>query len=174
MRSDAELVNVIRGGDRSAYAELVRRYERTVRATALGVLDNQHAAEDAAQETFIKAYQKLGSLRDGTRFGPWLMKIARRQAIRLAKQRRPAARTMEAIAEPADPKQNGRLDDETEHLLHTVQRLPKHERLVVMLRYFDGRSVHDIARITTRPMGTVTKQLSRAHRRLRRWLEAET
>ncbi len=55
MASDAELVTAARDGDREAFGELVRRYERAVRATALGVLGNYHAADDAAQEAFVAA-----------------------------------------------------------------------------------------------------------------------
>jgi RNA polymerase sigma-70 factor (ECF subfamily) len=78
---------------------------------------------------------------------------------------------LETLAEPVDCRNNRPLSDESGLLLRLVCRLPQHERVVVALRHFDGHSVHEIADMTRRPVGTVTKQLSRAHQRLRHWLE---
>lgn len=173
MRSDAELVNLVRNGDRTAYAVLVERYERSVRAVTWGVLADRHAAEDAVQEAFLTAYEKINTLRRADRFGPWLIRIAKRTATRMASRRRVTSE-LDDVTEGSDPGRNGQLDEESEHLLHLVRRLPRHERLVVMLRYFDSHDVQLIAAMTGRPVGTVTKQLSRAHRRLRNWLETQS
>ena len=67
---------------------------------------------------------------------------------------------------------NGRLSEASERLLEAVMTLPSQEQRVVLLRYFEGHPVGDIARMIGRPTGTVTKQLSRAHARLRRQMEA--
>ncbi len=170
MKTDAQLIEQVRQGDLQAYGELVRRYEYAVRGAALAVLGDHHAAEDAAQEAFVTAYEKLGSLRHGSKFGQWVLKIARHRAARaVRKRRRPAS--LETLAEPADSSSDGQLCHDSEHLLHLVCRLPEHERVVIALRHFDGHSVEQIAHMTHRPVGTVTKQLSRAHGRLRHWLE---
>lgn len=68
MRTDAELVTSTIAGDTSAFAELVARHERSLRATAFYILRDHHAAEDATQDTFVSAYQKLHSLRDRASF----------------------------------------------------------------------------------------------------------
>jgi len=169
LASDAELVTAACAGDREAFGQLVRRYERAVRATALGVLGNYHAADDAAQETFVAAYEKLGQLRRASAFGGWLMKTARRKAIQHAR-RGPKAVSLDGLDPPA-PSADGRLDEPSQRVLTAVMKLGGSERLVVMLRYFDGRTVRDIAVTTGQSIGTVTKQLSRAHRRLRDRLE---
>jgi RNA polymerase sigma-70 factor (ECF subfamily) len=57
-----------------------------------------------------------------------------------------------------------------EEVVQYIARLPEHERIVVVMRYVNGRSVKDIADSTGRPVGTITKQLSRAIERLRDWL----
>lgn len=62
---------------------------------------------------------------------------------------------------------NGQLDDDNRQLLNLVMGLGKAERQVVLLRYFGGHSVRQVAVIAGRSVGTVTKQLSRAHQRLR-------
>ncbi len=66
---------------------------------------------------------------------------------------------------------DGRIDEPNRKLLDAVMRLPKHERVVIMLRYLDGHSVKTISEMTGRPIGTVTMQLSRAHVRLHEWLK---
>ena len=173
LQTDAGLVERVRRGDVQAYGALVARYERPVLAAVLPVVRDAHAAQDIVQDVFVHCYLKLAGLRDASRFGGWLLKAAGREAVHAARrgcQSRlrlaPASLTDEndpAAPEPASPL----LDDERERLLEAVRRLPVHERVAVSLRYFEGRGVNEIAQITSRPVGTVTKQLTRAIERLR-------
>jgi len=171
VRSNAELVGAVLEGDRASFAELVRRYQRMVVATAWQALGDHHAAEDAAQEAFVAAYRKLGSLQDPSRFGPWVLQIVRRTALRIAGRRRLRTEPLESAGDPPGPADADPLDEDLQRLLEAVKRLPDHERVVVMLRYLDGHSVAAIAEMTGRPLGTVTKQLSRAVARLKEALE---
>ena len=169
MRSDADLVRAALAADREAFAVLVRRYERAVRATTLGVLGEHHAALDAAQDAFAAAYEQLDRLRDGAAFGAWMLRIARNHALNAARSasRRPSS-PLPADVAAAD--RDGRLDDRSERLLAAVMKLPEHERLVVMLRYFDGQSVQAVADRLRCPVGTVTGRLTRARERLKQQL----
>lgn len=170
MRIDAELVLAVLDGDKQAFAVLVKRYERPVRAVALEVLSDDHAVSDVSQEAFIKAYEQLAGLRKPEAFGPWLMKIAYRYALDSARQEQKERRIeMNAAALIENP--DGQLDEEKQRLLAAVVKLPRSEKQVVMLRYLGDNSVKDVADIVGRSVGTVTKQLSRAHTRLRKMLE---
>ena len=169
MRSNAELIDAVLGGDLATYAELVRRHQRLVLATAWQTLGDYHAAEDAAQEAFVAAYENLGRLRNRSLFGPWVLKITRCQAVRMA-QRRAAARRFEAVHDPPVSADAVERDETLQHLLAALGRLPAHERVVVIFHYLEGHRVQTIAQMTGRPLGTVTKQLSRAIRRLRQSL----
>ena len=80
-QSDAQLVQEILTGHKEAFALLVRRYERSVRAAALSIVKKPHVADDIAQEAFVRVWQQLPTLRNPKVFGPWLMKITRRCAI---------------------------------------------------------------------------------------------
>jgi RNA polymerase sigma-70 factor, ECF subfamily len=164
--SDGSLVMAALGGDRGAFAQLVVRYEKPARAVCLAILRDEHLASDAAQDSFLAAYRSLGSLRDRGAFGAWLMHIARNRAIRLARNRRREAPLPSSLAESA----TAQTDFE---VLDAVTALPEQERVVVMLRYFQRHEVPEIAAILERPIGTVTKQLSRARERLRRSLTME-
>ena len=152
------------------YEQLVLRYEASVKAICYSVLADTHLSADASQDAFVKAYEKLASLRNAKVFGPWLMRIAKRRALDLFRQRQkmtalPAASSEETYQD------NGELNDTKQHLLSAMMRLPEHERQVVLLRYFERHSVRDVALVAGRSIGTVTKQLSRAHRRLKSMLQ---
>jgi RNA polymerase sigma-70 factor (ECF subfamily) len=172
VKSDAELVELVKSGQIGDYAELVVRYERLVRATAIHKVRDRHTADDVTQEAFVAAFETLGKLRDGAKFGAWLMGIAK---LRAAKAARTRCRSPALVGDvSAVPMKSGRLSDRSELLLELVERLPEHERLVVGLKNLQGHSIQEIAEITGRPPGTVTKQLSRAYARLRDWYLKET
>lgn len=162
---DRQLVTQTLAGDHAAYDTLVKRYQRIARAAAMSTVNDHHAAQDVAQDAFVAAYQKLATLRRPELFGPWLMKITKRQALRWAKQH-PQQVSLNLAHTQAAPGANGQLDHDKQRLLTAVQKLPKHERIVIMLRYFEAHSINDVAQITARPVGTVTKQISRALERL--------
>jgi len=173
VQSDAEITKMVLNGEKQAFAVLVERYERPVRAVALNVLGDYHRAADAAQDAFVKAYEKLPGLQKPAAFGPWLMKITRRCAIDLAR-RAPKETHLEPQVAAEIESRDVRLDRDKQYLLAAVARLPKAEQQVIMLRYLGANSVKEVGRILGRSVGTVTKQLSRAHKRLRKMLkEAE-
>jgi RNA polymerase sigma-70 factor, ECF subfamily len=158
---DAELVRATLAGDRKAFGELVRRYQTGACAAARAVVRDRHAAEDAAQDAFLTAFAKLGDLRDPAAFGGWLLRIARQKALRIGEKVRATVPVPDTAA--ADPESA----DGGHALLAAVMALPEAEAQVVVLHYFDEHSVPAVAAILGRPVGTVTKQLSRAYARLR-------
>lgn len=170
MQSDAELVKAVLDGDKQVFGILAERYERPVRAVALDVLGDYHLATDVSQDAFVTAYENLSGLRKPVAFGPWLMKITRRCALDCVR-RKNGRSPLEPVVSSSSQDRDGRLDEEKQWLLSAVIKLPKGERQVIMLRYFSGHSVKEVAEIVGRSVGTVTKQLSRAHKHLRNILE---
>ena len=172
VRSDAELVKAVLDGDQEAFATLVKRYERPVRATVLHILSDYHFAADVSQEAFVAAYDKLDRLRNTEAFGPWLMEITRCCTVDVIRKRqRQNEKPLEATIEPAAEGTDGQLDEDKQRILAAVMKLSETEKQVVMLRYFSHHNVRDVAEILGRSVGTVTKQLSRAHESLRKILE---
>jgi RNA polymerase sigma-70 factor (ECF subfamily) len=170
VQSDAELVKVVLDGDKQAFGILAERYERPVRAVALDVLGDYHLASDVSQDAFVTAYENLPGLRKPVAFGPWLMKITRRCALD-SLRRKPKESSLETAMSTVSENPNGQLDEEKRWLLTVVMKLPESERQVIMLRYFGNHRVNNVAEILGLSVGTVTKQLSRAHKRLRNILE---
>lgn len=169
MKSDAELVRFVLAGQTEQFAPLVRRYERAVRAQAYAVRADRDFVADAAQQTFLQAFAKLSTLHTPGAFGAWITKIARRCATDLARKRSQTLSLPDG-ADIVDEKRNGLLDEEKHRLLSALVKLPPAERQVLMLRYFEGHKMREIAAVTGRSLGTITKQLSRAHGRLRHLL----
>jgi RNA polymerase sigma-70 factor (ECF subfamily) len=165
---DAELVQTTLSGDRQAFGELTRRYQRAACAAAWSVLRDRHAAEDAAQEALLTAYARLGDLRDHAAFGGWLLRIARQKATRIAER----THTTVPVPDSAGPDAPD-LGDESRRVLAAVMTLSEAESQVVILHYFDGHPVSTVAAMLGRSVGTVTKQLSRAYERLRSTLKED-
>ncbi|MDV6028948.1 MAG: sigma-70 family RNA polymerase sigma factor [Phycisphaera sp. RhM] len=172
MQSNSDLIQAVTDrNDQKAFAQIVARYERLVWTVAWGELQDYHATQDVTQETFLIAHGRLSELRDPNAIGFWLAKIARREAQRTRK-RTPITCPIAGM-DPADERAVTAMDLMNKPLLDAVGKLPEHERVVTVLRFFDGHSVVQIAGLTGRPVGTVTKQLSRAINRLKISLRAE-
>lgn len=169
VKSTETLVKDSQCGDSAAFTELILRYERAAWLVAWKVLRDHHLSSDATQNAFIEAYKHLSKLRVPGTFGSWLMRIVRREAIRIS-NRTDQAVPLDITAELAE---NRTVDNADETLLLAICELPEHEQLVVVLRYLNGLTLAEISRDCGRPMGTVTKQLSRAIQRLRSILEAK-
>jgi len=166
--SDADLVRRSVDGDLTAFETLITRYERSVRSVARAFLADVHACEDATQEIFVEAFRAIRTLREGDRFGAWLMQIARRVSGKM--QDRHSRRPMPGDFSEPEARIPPVANAQSEFLLSAIERLPEQERLVVTMCYFDGHKTQAIADATGIPLGTVTKQLSRAYERLRQWL----
>ncbi len=171
MESDADLIEQVLKGRHDSYATLLARYERLANATVIRILGDQHLAEDVLQESFVAAFGSLSSLRDSSRFGSWLVGIVRRQALRALRRTRQTVvlnQTTEEQLETATM-----LPEDSMALLEIVDRLPDDERTLIGLRHFEGFSMSEIADITSSPLGTVTKKLSRIHRTLKEIISEE-
>ncbi len=168
IESDAELVGKAKIGDMPAFEQLILRYERSVRSVAWAYLRESNACDDATQETFIAAFRSLVGLKEAAKFGPWLMQIARRTSQRQRSRTNIPIEQGTQIEEIAEVRPG--ISFRQRQVLECIEKLPESERLVIAMRYFDGHSSQEIADVTKRPLGTVTKQLSRAYERLRMWL----
>jgi RNA polymerase sigma-70 factor (ECF subfamily) len=168
MDAERELVDACRAGSPDAYAGLVKRYSRSVFAVCLGTLGNVHDAEDIAQDTFIKGLARIGQLRDGAQFGPWLMKIARNLCLDHARRRKRGA---EIVALQGDDRRDA--VGERADLRDAIARLPEKYRLPLMLYYFDGHSSENVASALGISTDGALTRLSRARKELRRLIDSE-
>lgn len=168
MQSTEELVKAVLVGEKSAFSHLVVLYERAAVITAYSVLHDHQRAQDAAQDGFVSAYTKLHQLSASAAFGPWLLKIVRRRASRMRREYREERLASDVPDSNAEQTSDGlnRYDE----VLELLERLPEHERIVIVMRYVNGYTPQEIADTTGKAVGTIKKQLSRALARLRKWL----
>ena len=170
VRLDEELVTAVLEGEDSAFEEIVGRYRDAVFAVGLSRLGNFHDAEDVAQEVFVEAYCRTGSLRSRARLGAWLRAITIHRAID-ALRRRQCTRDIEDMDAVEGAVAGWRSRERTSDLQHEVMvlvaRLSKPQRETTMLFYIDGYSVDEVAAIQEVPAGTVKRRLHDARKRLK-------
>lgn len=171
--SDSRLVEEIRQGDRSAFGELVRRYEKKLIRTIYRMVGDTETAEDLAQDAFLKAYDRLDQFDSSKRFGPWLFQIGvnltidwlrrhrKKKQVRLS-ELGPEDRTFEVEAE--DPRPSADLSQEVHHVL---QQIPLKYRTVLTLRDLEGFPSSEVAAIVGRREPTVRWRLLRAREMFR-------
>jgi RNA polymerase sigma-70 factor, ECF subfamily len=166
---DEEYVVSSRNGHPDHFRFLVQRYQRPLFAYLSSRLRDPLEAEEAAQESFVRAFLSLKKLRKPGSFYAWLMGIAGRV---LKEQYRAQERRQResAIAEtlPAGDPGSG-LEYPLEE---AIGALPESYRQVILLRYYEGLSCQELATRLGMPLGTVTKTLSRAYALLRQELQA--
>jgi RNA polymerase sigma-70 factor, ECF subfamily len=168
MLMDPALGRVIerwRAGDRDAFEEVVDRYGLQLLRTARVILRDQALAEDAIQETFIKAWQRIGSLRDEDP-GPWLTRIAMNESISSYRRRH----RFQALTERFGRLGGGKREVSSEQhldLAHALDQLSPEQRAAVALHYYQDLSVEDAAKALKLPVDTLKSRLKTALRRLR-------
>jgi RNA polymerase sigma-70 factor (ECF subfamily) len=140
--TDDELVAQTLAGCREAFVQLYDRYARMVRAVVAGVSGDWPGAEDMVQESFMRAYRKLGSLHDPSRFGAWIVGIARqvgrerRRSMRRDRHEFGDTRPWQ-IASAADAETKADVRDEIEHVMRNVADLPERERLAIHMFFLE-------------------------------------
>lgn len=177
--SDARLVDAVRRGDRDAFGELVRRYEHRLLAVIRRFVDRPDAAEDLAQETFLRVYQRLDQFDPSRRFGPWLFQIGVNLTLDWLRRRRRwlrlfTERGREPPPDPGipDPRVQEDLQQEVRHILAV---LPEKYRTVLILRDLENFTTSDIAAILNRKETTIRWRLAEArHRFYELWEQRHT
>jgi RNA polymerase sigma-70 factor, ECF subfamily len=165
--SDERVVRRVLGGEREAYGVLVERYFGAVRAVGYAHTGNRTDADDVAQEAFLRAFQGLDNLRECAKFSPWLLTIARNIANSLAARRK---REAEVRAEASPHEASVKPDMERRELFDSVRRqvmrLNEGHREVLMLYYFSGKSLREIAGLLGVTPNAAKKRLQRARKGL--------
>jgi len=173
---DERLVLATLGGDVPSFGVLVERHWRIVFAMALSRIRNSAEAEDIAQESFLKAYSQLHTLKDPTRFVGWLNRITHQQCTTAIRRhlRNKAAMDRES-AERADldaiagySSNPGLTEAQVRFVRETTGALPERLRELIIMRFMTGLSAVEIAQQLGKRPGTVRVSLHRAYQILRR------
>ena len=156
-----------RAGESSAFAALVRRYQRTVYSIALRMLNDRHRAEDLAQEVFLQLYRALENIDSDTHLAFWLRKVAVNRAI--DRMRQESRHDNEPLTEAVATADESIEDDPLLHrrMTELVAELSPAARAVVVLRYQEDLDPLDIASTLDMSINTVKSHLKRSLTQLR-------
>lgn len=168
------LVKRAKKGDKSAFSELVKRYERYVLNLVYRTLGYSEDAEDIAQETFIKAFTNIKKFKEESKFSTWLSRIA----INLCMDKFRAKSSREENIEEGvwltipqnsyyDPEETVERLEIQEKIRKAVASLPTELRVVFVLREFEDLSYEEISKMLNIPIGTVESRLYRARMKLK-------
>lgn len=167
---DAECIKQCLNGHPDEYRGLVRRYQASLLSFLTGRLKDRERAEEAAQETFVRAYFSLRKLKKPDAFFSWLVGIGQRVALEQRRESPSRPVRLEMIPE-APEEMEASMDLELEK---AVADLPDPYREIVLLRYYGGRSCSQLSEQMGVTIGTITKRLSRAYALLRKQLKRES
>jgi RNA polymerase sigma-70 factor (ECF subfamily) len=181
-KDDARLVARAQAGDQAAFRQLFETYGTPVYRIAVRMVGEEEAA-DLTQDIFVRAYQRLDSLRDGQAFHAWITRLAMNMAHDYLRRRKPQTFSLDApppgaeegmewqVASDSPTAENQVLSGEfSEQIRTALETLSSDHRAVVVLHHLEEMSVERIAEILQVPIGTVKSRLARARAELKRLL----
>jgi RNA polymerase sigma-70 factor (ECF subfamily) len=175
--NETALVIRAQGGDRNAFSELVCTHSQGVLNVVYRMCGDRQLAEDAAQETFIRAWQRLPSFRPGGSLRSWLYRIGVNTAVdMLRKDVRILPQTVEDLClRDSQPGPEALFDsaERAQLVQEAVVSLPGASRAVLVLREFEGLTYQEIAEVLDIPVGTVMSRLNYARKLLKEKLTVE-
>ncbi len=168
--SDDALIARVRGGEREAFGLLVERYKRSIYNLGYRLLGSSQDADDAAQETFLRAYTRLATYTPDGRFGAWLSAICSHWCIDTMRSRRRRVQTVDLgrvpesdrfISQMTGPEESALMSDSRDEVQGWLAALPQQYRTVLTLRYFQELSYNEIAEVLGEPVSTIRMRLFR-------------
>ncbi len=183
LANEATLVEEARAGNAQAFTFLVNHYERNIYRLALNITANPQDAEDVLQETFLKAYMKLGQFRGQSRFYTWLVRIAVNESLMKLRRQRKSHRWV-SLDEPINTKEGKELPHEIvdweenpeqsyarkelqQILIRAIQHLEPGYRTTFVLRDVQDLSIQETATLLNLSVPAVKSRLYRARLELR-------
>jgi RNA polymerase sigma-70 factor (ECF subfamily) len=171
--SDAAVVQRVLSGDVEAFALLVDRHHTRMARYAFHLLGSEAEAEEAVQDSFVRAYRSLGAYKEQERFGAWILRIVvnrcRTRLVRDKRREEVAAAWLRETDQAFEPSERLAMRDE---LAVALAQLPAEQREAVVLRYADELGYDEISSITGAGISALKMRVKRGCERLRAILEA--
>lgn len=184
--SEKNLIKKIKSGDMEAFSQLVLQYEKKAFSFAFRILKDATEAEDAAQEAFLRVFDKINTFREDSSFSTWFYTILNNVCLDILRKRSRAVETVsihqsdsendeyELQIEDTTQSPHDKLQKkEVQKLLNTaLLSLSEEHRAVIILRDINGFEYDEIAKILDISLGTVKSRISRARQALAKILES--
>ena len=177
--TDAELIQHTLAGDETAFAELVKRHQKPVHTLAWRKIGDFQIAEEITQDTFLKVYQRLHTLKDPNQFSGWLYVIATRRCYAWLRKKRIRTDPLEDVNTTMihkdayshhviEDRRNSAVDAHREAVKKLLAKLKESERTVMTLHYLGEMTVEEISKFIGVSAGTIKSRLQRARNRLQK------
>ncbi len=174
--TEETIIQLIRHGNAEAYRVLVERYQDLILTLTSRVLPDSFEAEEAAQETFIKAYQSLDRFKGQCKFSTWLFRIAYNTAISRTRKKKhtTSLENMPIEADKPEERLSGldllAQEDRKHYLTLALQQLSPQDSLLVSMYYLEDTDLDELAQISGLEKGTVKVRIHRAKKKLYEYL----
>jgi RNA polymerase sigma-70 factor, ECF subfamily len=174
-REDEELLARFRGGDGTAFDEIVTRYERRVFSIAIRICRHHDDARDVTQDVFITALRTLGSFRGDAQLSTWLHRVTVNASLDLVRKRqRREGPGLEEVGDKPDeapgPEAAAIGSVRAREVHAALGRIPADQRAVIVLHDLQGLDYAEVAAAVEVPVGTVKSRIHRARLALAREL----
>lgn len=166
-----ELVKNSKDGNQIAFSKLIDNIKNKLYKTAIAILKNDDDACDAIQETLLKAYQNIGTLKNNDYFTTWIIRILVNNCYDIIRKNKKIVYINEKIVSSQDTYYE--LYCQESSLEYVLNMIDKDLKLVTILYYYDGLSINNISEILNIPEGTVKSRLSRAREKIYSILKKE-
>jgi len=178
---ERNLITQCKQGNKNAYDDLIRLYEKRVYNYAFRLCGRYDEANDLASETFLRVYNSLANFRGDSSFITWLFRITTN--VYLDEKKRQRARPSDSLDEMLEleesvvvrqiedpspsPSSVAEAGERSDMLQEAINSLPDYQRMMIVMYHTDGRSYEEIAETLDLPIGTVKSRLNRARLSLR-------
>ncbi|HZL08472.1 MAG TPA: RNA polymerase sigma factor [Prolixibacteraceae bacterium] len=170
---DIYYIEAVRNGNVQAFSFLVERYQKLVYTLALKLLKKPEDAEELAQDTFVKAYQKIDSYEGKSKFSTWLYSITYNACISELRKRRVEFSSLEdqRFSDQDEMKMydyfsETKKEDQEKYLNLALAKLPEDDQVLVTLYYYENQSMDEISMITGLTVSNIKVRVHRARKKM--------
>ena len=164
---EKELLDLVLAGDIGSFGKLCDKYYNSIAAIAYSVLTDHQLAEDAAQETFLRALKNLKKLKSKEKFGPWLAQICRNVSKDMVKKKLKGIDTQD-MSPLSD---SGNNEQENQAVKQAIGRLSFSDRELIVLRYYNNMSHEQMSSVLGLSKAAINNRLVRTRKKIAKLLK---
>jgi len=171
--SDQIYIDKVLQGDSNAFAYLINKYKDMVYTISIKIVKSHEDAEEVAQDSFLKAYEKLGSFKGNSKFSTWLYTIVYRNSITKIRKKKVATSDIDdyVIDNYSEGSEFPQLEaikngEQQKYVREAIGRLPEKDALLITLFYMNESSIEEIEQITNLTQSNIKVKLFRAREKL--------
>lgn len=169
-KTDIYYIEKVLRGETRYFSYLVEKYKDIVFSIALKVLKNRENAEEAAQESFIKAYRSIGSYQGKAKFSTWLYRITYNHCISETRKKKVYHSSSDEIeikdSDTVPPLEDIPEEKRAVYVKTAMDKLPQEDYMLILLYYFEDHSMEEISRVTGLSESNTKVKLHRARKKL--------